>query len=65
MPCQIGERVEKTGGDYRFVGEVVAAFRKRNGKSIRFVVENDDGVLHIFSDGQLSPVSEAAKPATE
>jgi hypothetical protein len=32
---------------------VVAAFVKRNLKTLRYVVENDDGVLHIAPERQL------------
>jgi hypothetical protein len=49
---QVGYRVEKTGGDYRFAGEVRAVFTKRNGV-VRYVVENDDGILHIFSAANI------------
>lgn len=49
---QIGDPVVKTGGDYRFEGEVVAMFAKRSG-AVRLVVEDDRGVLHIFSPSQL------------
>jgi hypothetical protein len=45
---EIGRRVIKTGGDYRFSGVVVAVFTKKSGV-IRYVVENDEGILHIFS----------------
>jgi hypothetical protein len=31
----------------------VAAFVKRNMRTLRYVVENDDGVLHIASERQL------------
>lgn len=48
----VGARVEKRGGDYTFEGVVVAAFHKRGGE-IRFVVENDAGILHIFSEKNL------------
>lgn len=44
----LGDAVEKVGGDYTFVGEVVAAFRKKSGAR-RFVVEDDRGVLHVYS----------------
>lgn len=47
-----GDRVKKVGGDYVFNGTVVATVTKRNGK-VRYVVENDDGILHIFSRNQL------------
>ena len=46
----VGQRVVKQGEDSRFEGEVVACFVKRNLKTVRYVVENDDGVLHIASE---------------
>lgn len=49
---QIGDLVCKRSGDYRFDGTVVAAFRKISGVQ-RYVVEDDRGVLHIFSTEQL------------
>jgi putative ribosome biogenesis GTPase RsgA len=48
----VGDRVEKTGGDYTFRGYVVAVFVKRSG-AVRLVVENADGLLFIFSEAQL------------
>jgi hypothetical protein len=53
MKFVVGQRVVKEGEDSRFEGEVVAAFVKRNLKTLRYVVENDDGVLHIASERQL------------
>ena len=50
----IGQRVVKTGEDSRFEGVIVARFVKRDGKTTRFVVENDDGVLHIASERMLT-----------
>ena len=50
----IGQRVVKQGEDSRFEGEVVSCFLKRNLRTLRYVVENDDGVLHIASERQLS-----------
>ena len=47
-----GDKVEKVGGDYRFEGEVVAAFRKLSGAP-RYVVEDDRGVLHVYSAKNL------------
>lgn len=47
-----GDKVTKVGGDYTFDGIVVAAFRKLSDKP-RYVVENKEGLLHIFSDKQL------------
>jgi hypothetical protein len=48
----VGTRVCNRGSDYRFCGFIVAVFRKTSG-AVRYVVENDDGVLHIFSDKNL------------
>ena len=56
----IGDRVEKTGGDYKFYGVIVAKFTKKSG-AIRLVVENDDGILHIYSEKNLKVVSDQQK----
>jgi hypothetical protein len=53
MKFIVGQRVVKEGEDSRFEGEVVACFIKRDLKTRRYVVENDDGVLHIASERQL------------
>ena len=55
MTFEIGDRVKKIGGDYEFEGVVVAAFDKLSGKR-RYVVEDDRGVLHIYSGWNLRPV---------
>jgi hypothetical protein len=47
-----GDKVEKVGGDYRFEGHVVAVFRKLSGAR-RYVVEDDRGVLHVYSAKNL------------
>lgn len=44
----VGDAVEKVGGDYQFEGTVVAAFKKLSGV-MRYVVEDDRGVLHVYS----------------
>ena len=49
MSLNVGDKVEKVGGDYTFVGIVVAAFKKLSGAE-RFVVEDDRGVLHVYSE---------------
>lgn len=54
----IGDKVEKVGGDYTFVGTVVAVFAKLSG-AIRLVVEDDRGVLHVYSEKNVKPL---AKP---
>lgn len=52
----VGDRVVKTVGDYTFSGYVVSVFTKRSG-IVRVVVENDEGILHIFSENQLKSVN--------
>jgi hypothetical protein len=51
------DRVEKVGGDYTFVGQVVAVFDKLPKDDLmrrtRYVVEDDRGVLHIYSAKNL------------
>ena len=49
---KVDDFVYKDTGDYTFTGVVVSVFRKRSG-AIRYVVENKDGICHIFSDKQL------------
>lgn len=44
----VGDRVEKVGGDYQFRGHVVEAFHNLLGLA-RYVVEDDRGVLHVYS----------------
>jgi len=48
-----GDKVIKVAGDYTFSGIIVAKFKKKSG-AIRYVVENNDGILHIFSEKNLS-----------
>ena len=57
-----GQRVTKISGDYSFDGIVVAAFQKRSGKW-RLVVENDQGILHIFNINQVSFRTVQSTPA--
>ena len=51
---KVGDFVRKYKGDYKFAGTAVSVFRKSSGV-VRYVVENDDGILHIFSESQLIP----------
>ena len=53
MKFIVGQRVVKEGEDSRFEGAVVAAFVRRNMRTLRYVVENDDGVLHIAGERHL------------
>lgn len=55
MPAQkfhIGNKVKKVGGDYQFEGVVVSVFLKLSGVT-RYVVEDDRGVLHVYSEKNL------------
>lgn len=47
-----GERVIKDTGDYTFDGIILSVFRNRSG-SPRYVVENEEGIIHIFNHNQL------------
>jgi hypothetical protein len=49
----IGKAVHKTSGDYQFDGEVVGVVHKKSGE-IRFVVEDDRGLLLIMNARQIS-----------
>lgn len=42
-----GDEVESVGGENQFRGPIVAKFEKLSG-AIRYVAENDRGILHIF-----------------
>ena len=44
----VNDKVKKIGGDYTFEGTIVAKFNKLSG-AVRFVVEDDRGVLHVYS----------------
>lgn len=48
-----GDQVVKEGGDYIFKGIVVGILCKLNKTQHRVVVENCDGILHIFNPMQL------------
>jgi hypothetical protein len=63
MKFIVGQRVVKQGEDSRFEGQVVACFVKRDMKTLRYVVENDDGVLHIANERQLRLAMPIRAPA--
>lgn len=52
MKFKKGDSVYKDSGDYTFSGKVVAAFRKLSNVD-RYVVEDDRGLLFIFSESNL------------
>lgn len=56
LPFDVGDRVAKVGGDYAFVGHVVAVFRKHASNEMRVVVENAERLIHIFHPRQLQKV---------
>ena len=75
MKLKLKQRVVKTSGDYFFTGIITAIFYKlKPGTALpdknkpRYIVENPDGVCHIFGASQLEPADEisrlmnAAKP---
>lgn len=49
---KVGDKVSKIQG-YKFDGIVVSTFQTLAGKS-RVVVDNEDGLLHIFNEEQLA-----------
>lgn len=49
---KLGTIVNKMEGDYVFHGDVRGIIYKRSG-AIRIVVQNNEGILHIFSPSQL------------
>jgi hypothetical protein len=49
---KVGDNVSKVGGDYTFDGVVVSVFQKSSGV-IRLVVEDDRGILHVYSEKNL------------
>ena len=51
----IGQAVRKVGGDYTFEGTVIGVFFKKSGV-VRYAVEDDRGVIHIYSDKVLQGV---------
>lgn len=48
----VGDHCIKIGGDYSMEGTIVASFKKLSGK-FRYILEDDRGILHIFSAKQL------------
>lgn len=60
----VGDLVVKETGDYTFEGWVISVFMKRSGK-VRYVVENPQGILHIFSNGNLTLKKSYSKEEAE
>lgn len=55
-----GARVRKTTGDYTFEGVIVAWFYKRDGQTVRYVVEDDRGICLIMNRKQFEVISDAS-----
>lgn len=53
----IGQRVEKYTGDYTAIGEIRSVFETKNG-AVRYVVQHNDGILHIYSAANLRALKE-------
>lgn len=51
----VGQRVERIGSDYVFIGTVVSVFKKISG-AVRYVVEDDRGVLFIWNRTNMEKI---------
>lgn len=49
---KVEDKVLKYTGDYQLEGEIRSVFTTKKGKT-RYVVEHDNGILHIYSDANL------------
>lgn len=54
---RLHDEVEKVTGDYSFVGVIVADFKKLDGAR-RLAVEDDRGVVHIYSEKNLKVIDD-------
>lgn len=52
----VGDQIIKMSGDYVFAGTIVSVFAKRNKVALRYVIENDDGMLMIMNASQFEVV---------
>jgi thymidylate synthase len=59
MKLQVNQAVTKVTGDYEFDGTVRSVFSKSGGQE-RYVVEDDRGALHIYSEQNLRPIGNMA-----
>jgi thymidylate synthase len=53
---KVGDRVLKHTGDYQIEGEVRGVLSSKKG-AVRYVVEHPGGMLHIYSEGNLTLVT--------
>ncbi len=47
------QRITVTGGDYSYEGYIVCLFVKKRSGELRFVVEDDNGILFIHNAKQV------------
>lgn len=52
LSYKLEDKVKKTSGDYIYEGTIVGIVCKLNG-TIRYVVEDNRGLLFIFNEAQL------------
>jgi len=50
---KIGDKIQKRTGDYKFDGEIICEFTKKDG-AIRYVVEDDRGLCLIMNEKQIT-----------
>lgn len=54
-PLSVGLKVKRVNSDYTFEGTIVSVFQKVS-RHVRYVVEDDRGVLFIMSAKNLQPL---------
>lgn len=52
---EVGDHIIKWTGDYIFAGIVMTRWVKRNGRTRRYVVEDDAGISMIMNEDQMEP----------
>lgn len=52
----VGDRVRRVNSDYEFIGHVVSVFSKLSGV-VRYVVEDDRGVLFIWRRNNMEKIN--------
>jgi len=56
MKFKLKDKVRKVGGDYKYEGVVAGIVYKKSGQ-IRYVVEDDRGMLFIFNEKGLEKMN--------
>lgn len=60
-----GDSVYKTGGDYTFHGRIAFSGYKLDSNVLRYVVQDERGLLMIMNEGQLRPTPRPTEPKAE